>query len=69
MMLEGKDCQTLKTLLNNETITPEYQKTPRWVLDAIAIIIKSEDHFWHFWDELLLDVYQWPEKDMHALNT
>ena len=38
----------LQTLLNNETITTEHQKTPRQVLDAIATTIKAEDHFWHF---------------------
>ena len=48
MESEGEDWQTLETLLDNEKITPEYQKTLRQVLDAIATTIYSEDHFWHF---------------------
>ena len=31
--------------------------------------IKSKDHFWHFRDELLSDVHQWPDEVIHALNT
>ena len=45
MMFEGKDWQMLQTLLDNEMITPEHQKTPRQLLDTIAITIKSKDHF------------------------
>ena len=48
----------LQTLLDNVTITPECQKSPRQVLDAIATIIRSKKYFWHLWDELLSDVYQ-----------
>ena len=59
----------LQTLLDNETIMPEHQKTPRCVLDATVTTIKFEDHFWHFWDELLLDVCQRPNKSIHTLNT
>ena len=69
MMFEGEDWQMLQTLLDNEIITPEHQKTPRQVLDAIATTIKSEDHFWHFQDELLLDVCQRPNEGIHTLNT
>ena len=60
MMLDGKDWQTLQTLLNNETMAPEHQKTPRQVPDASATTFKSEDHFWHFQDELLSDMCQRP---------
>ena len=61
MMFEGKDWQMLQTLVDNETIMLDHQKTHRHVLDAIANTIKSEDHFWHFWDELLLDVCKRPD--------
>ena len=69
MMFEIKDWQTLQTLLDNETITLEHQKTPRCVLDAIATTTKSKDHFWHFWDKILLDVCHRPNEGIHALKT
>ena len=66
MMFEGEDWQSL---LDNETITPEHQKTLRHELDAIVTAIKSEDHFWHFEDKLLSDMCQRSDKGIHALNT
>ena len=42
---------------------------PQHVLDAITTTIKSEQHCWHFWDKLLLDVWQHPDKGIHALST
>ena len=68
MMFEGEDWQTLQTLINNCTITLGSQKTLQQVLDAIETTIKSEEHFWHFQDELS-DVHQLPNKGIHALNT
>ena len=68
MMFEGKNQQTLQTLIKNCTITPKSQKTPRQVLDAITITTKSEDHLWHLQDELLLDVHQLHNEGIHALN-
>ena len=35
----------------------------------MATTFKSEDHFWHFQDELLSDVYQKPNKGIYVLNT
>ena len=67
MMFEGKDWQILQTLIDNGTITKK-QKTPQQVLDAIAMTIKSEEHFWHFQDELS-DVYQHLDEGIHSLNT
>ena len=69
MMFEGEDQQTLQTLLDNETIMSEHQKTSRGVLDTTATTKKSEDHFWHFQDELLLDVCQRTDEGIHVLNT
>ena len=45
MMFEGKDCQTLQTLINKGTITLEDQKTPIGALDAMKTTIKEEEHF------------------------
>ena len=42
---------------------------PQLVPDAIGTTIKSEEHFWHFWDELLSCVHQLPDEDIHALFT
>ena len=48
---------------------PGQPKMPQHVLDAITNSIKSEDHFWHFWDKLLSDACQLPNEGIHALNT
>ena len=69
MMFEGKDRQTLQTLINNGTIILESQKMPWHVLDTIATTVKSKDHFWNFWDKLLSDIHQLPNKGIHVLNT
>ena len=63
MMFEGKDGQTLQSLIDNGTITLGCQKMPWEALDAIGTTIKADEHFW---DELLSDVHQLPDKDIHA---
>ena len=68
MVFKGKDWLPLQILIDNSNISPESQKMPQQVLNTIETTIKSEDHFWHFWDELLLDVHQLPDEDIHALN-
>ena len=45
------------------------KRTPQQALDAIGTTIKAEDHYWHFWDKILSDVCQLPNKGIHALNT
>ena len=50
-------------LHSREAADPSWQE-----LDAIATTIKSEEHFWHFWDELLLDMCQQPNKGTHSLS-
>ena len=66
MMFEGKDRQIFQSLINNGTITAEHQKIPQEALDAIGTTIKAEEHFWHFWDDLLSDVCQLPNEVIHA---
>ena len=69
IMFEGKDWQTLQTLMDSETIPLNTGRSPSIVLDAIATTINSKDHFWHFCNKLLLDVHQRPDESIHALNT
>ena len=69
MMFQGEDRQTLQSLIDNNTITPEDQKTPKHVLKAIQSCIKEEKHFWHFRDEVMSDFRQQLEEQIHALNT
>ena len=64
MMFEGEDRQTVQSLTNNGTITPEHQKMPCNSFDAISTTIKAKEHFWHFWD-----VCQHPNEGIHALST
>ena len=58
MMFKGKDRQTLQSLIDKGTITPEIQRMHRLALDAIEATMKSEEHFWHFRDKFLSDVCQ-----------
>ena len=69
MMFQGEDRQALQSLIDNNTITPEDQKTPKHALKAIQSCIKEEEHFWHFRDEVMSDFRQHLEEQMHALNT
>ena len=69
MIFEGKDRQTLWSLIDNGTITLEHQKALWEALDATDTTIKADKHFWHFWDEVLSDVCQLPNKGIHALST
>ena len=68
-MFQGDDRQTLQTMINNNTITAEDQKTPTKALKAIQSYIKDEEHFWYFRDEGMDDVWQQPNEQIHALNT
>ena len=69
MMFQGEDRQALQSLIDNNTITPVDQKTPKHALKAIQSCIKEEDHFWHFRDEVMSDFRQQLEEQIHALNT
>ena len=44
MMSEGKDCQALQTLTDNQTISPDAQQTPALTLRAIQSVIKEDIH-------------------------
>ena len=68
MMFEGEGWKTLQSLINNGTITPESQRMLQKLLDTISTMIKDEECYWHFWDELLSDVHQLPNEGIHALN-
>ena len=68
MMFKGEDHQALQTLIDNNTVTPEAQKTPAQALKAIQCIIKEDIPFWHHCDQLLSDFHQLPEEGVHALS-
>ena len=48
---------------------PDAQWTPSLALKAIQLVIKEDDHFWHHRVELLTDLWQLPDKGIHALST
>ena len=68
MMFTGEDRQTLKTLIDNNTITPADQCTPIQALKAIQTAIKDEEHYWHFRDEILSNTRLQPEEQVHTLS-
>ena len=45
MMLTGEDRQALCTLVDNGTITPQIQETPKFILNVIQTRIKADEHF------------------------
>ena len=67
-MFTGEDRQALQTTIDNNTITAEYQLTPINALKAIQTTIKEEEHYWHYRDEVLSDIRQQPDEQIHALN-
>ena len=69
MMFTGEDRQALQTLIDNNTITQEDQCTPIQALKAIQTTIKEEEHYWHHRDEVMSDIRQQPNDQVHALNT
>ena len=56
LMFEGEDRKALQSLIDSGVVTPKYMLTPKAALDAISATIKSEEHFWAYRDELVLDL-------------
>ena len=67
MMFEGEDCQSLQTLIDNNTVIPEAQQTPVQALKAIQSIIKDV-YFFHHHNQLFSDLCQLPEEGVYALS-
>ena len=55
-------------MIDNNTITAEHQLTPIHALKAIQTTIKEEEHYWHYRNEVLSDIRQQPDEQIHALN-
>ena len=68
MMFTGEDRRALQTLIDNDTITEADQRTPRLALKAIQTAIKEGEHYWHYRDEVLSDIRQQPEEQVHTLS-
>ena len=68
MTSEGEDHHALQIFNGNCTITPEYQKVPKGVLDTVPKTINVEEHFWHYKDKILSDLRQKRDEGMHALS-
>ena len=68
MMFTREDRQALQTMIDNNTITQQDQCTPVQALKAMQTAIKDEEHYWHYRDEILSDIRQQPEEQVHALN-
>ena len=47
-------------------ITPEGQLTPSCALKAIQTTIKEEQHYWHYRDEIMSDIRQQPNEQIHT---
>ena len=68
-MFTGEDRQALQTMIDNNTITQADQHTPVQALKAIQTTIKDEKHYWHYRDEIMSNIRQEPQEQVHALNT
>ena len=68
MMFTGEDRQALQTLIDNNTITSADQCTPTLALKVIQTAIKDGEHYLHYRDEVLSDIRQQPEEQIHTLS-
>ena len=68
MMFSGEDRRALQTLIDNNTITAADQCTPTLALKAIQTAIKDGENYWHYRDEVLSDIRQQPEEQVHTLG-
>ena len=68
MMFRGEDRKALQTLIDNDTITAADQCTPTLALKAIQTAIKEGEHYWHYRDEVLSNIRQQPEEQVHTLS-
>ena len=68
-MFTTEDRQTLQTMKDNNTITTEHQLTLIHALKAIQTTIKEVEHYWHYRNEVMSDIRQQPDKQIHTLNT
>ena len=68
MMFRGEDRRALQTLIDNDTIKAADQCTPTLALKAIQTAIKEGEHYWHYRDEVLSDIRQQPEEQVHTLS-
>ena len=69
MMFTREDRQALLTMIDNNTTTQADQCTPVQALKAIQTTIKDEEHYWHYQDEIMCNIRQEPQEQVHALNT
>ena len=68
MMFTGEDRRALQTLIDNNTTTAADQCTPTLALKAIQTAIKDWEHYWHYRDEILSNIRQQPEEQVHTLS-
>ena len=68
MMFTGEDRQALQTLIDNNTITVTDQCTPTLALKAIQTAIKDGEQYWHYRDEVLSNIRQQPDEQVHTLS-
>ena len=69
MMFQKENRHALQTLVHNITVSPEAQCALKSILDAIQITIKEGEHFWHYGNEILSDVYQKTDEPILLLST
>ena len=68
MMYTREDRQALQTMIDNNTVTQADQHTPLQALKAIQTTIKDEEHYWHYRGEIMSDIRQEPQEQVHTLN-
>ena len=54
--------------MDNGKITPEAQRAPKSMLDAIQISIREEEHFYCYRDEILSDICKRLNEAIHVLS-
>ena len=44
-------------------------QTSNLILNAVQKTVKTDEYFWHYHNELVLDLQQRPDEPIHSLNT
>ena len=67
--METDQNDVYRWLNDNSIITPQIPETPKLILNATQTTMKADEHFWHYCNELVSDLWQKPDEPIHSLNT
>ena len=69
MMVGDEDGQALQTFIENGTITPWIQETPKLIINTIQTTINADENFWPYHNEIFSDLQQKPDGSIYSFST